>query len=142
MIVYFCNVVFMDNNTDKRLLKVLCWNIRGINSEDKWKAIKSKVNECNCDIICLQETKREAFDQQFIRNFCPAQFDNFEFLPSVGASGGVITVWKGANLEGHIVFQNEFAISVQMACKFSGETWTLTNIYAPCTAKGKLDFLN
>lgn len=132
----------MDNSSGKRSVKVLCWNIRGLNSDDKWKAIRSKVNECNCDIICLQETKRELFDQQYIKNFCPSQFDNFEFLPSVGASGGIITIWKGTHFEGHLVFQNNYMISVQMACKFSGEAWILSNVYAPCTAEGKMDFLN
>ena len=27
--------------------------------------------ETNCDVICLQETKREAFDQTYLKLFCP-----------------------------------------------------------------------
>lgn len=59
--VSFFLIGFMDNSSRKRKMGVLCWNIRGLNSEDKWKAIRSKVTECDCDIICLQETKREFF---------------------------------------------------------------------------------
>jgi hypothetical protein len=51
--------------------KILCWNVRGINSVNKWTTIKSKIQETSCDIICLQETKREFFDLAFIKNFCP-----------------------------------------------------------------------
>ena len=50
---------------------VLNWNIRGINSQEKWLAIANKINESNSDIICLQETKRENFDLEYIKKFCP-----------------------------------------------------------------------
>jgi hypothetical protein len=55
----------MDHN---RSWKILNWNLRGINSEKKWVALSSKIDESNCDIICLQETKRESFDMEYIRN--------------------------------------------------------------------------
>jgi exonuclease III len=60
------------------------WNIRGINSKIKWNAIRNRIQESSCDIICLQETKREDFDSAYIRNFCPAIYDSFNFVPSVG----------------------------------------------------------
>jgi exonuclease III len=71
-------------------MEIMNWNIRGINSEKKWLAIASKIDECGCDIICIQETTREDFDIQFIRKFAPKRFNKFEFLPSIGASGGII----------------------------------------------------
>ena len=51
--------------------KILCWNVRGINSVNKWDSIRDKIVESGCDIVCLQETKRETFDLQYIKNFCP-----------------------------------------------------------------------
>jgi exonuclease III len=74
--------------------KVLCWNIGGINSKIKWNAIRNRIQESSCDIICLQETKREDFDSAYIRNFCPVVFDSFNFVPLVGTSGGIPTIWK------------------------------------------------
>ena len=79
-------VLFMDRNTFSKSWKVFCWNVCGINSDKKWVSIRDKITESNCDIVCLQETKKENFDLQFIKNFCPSQFDSFEYLPSVGAS--------------------------------------------------------
>jgi exonuclease III len=38
-----------------------------MNSQTKLSAIRSKIIETKCDIICLQETKKETFDQNFIR---------------------------------------------------------------------------
>jgi exonuclease III len=58
----------------------------------KLLAIRSKIMETKCDIICLQETKKENFDQNFIRKYCPPTFDRFEFVPSISNSGGTIII--------------------------------------------------
>jgi exonuclease III len=56
--------------------------------------LANKIEESGCDIICIQETKRQTFDLAFIKKFCPRKFNKFEYLPSVGASGGIITIWN------------------------------------------------
>jgi hypothetical protein len=40
-----------------------------------------------------------------------------------------------------VVFQNDFAMSVEFVYAFLGATWILTNVYAPCTPEGRLEFL-
>jgi exonuclease III len=45
------------NKTNNRQWKILCWNVRGIIATNKWMAIRRKIAETNCDILCLQETK-------------------------------------------------------------------------------------
>lgn len=77
---------------DARTWKVLSWNIRGINSGKKWDAIRDRVQDGSCDIICIKETKRQSFDLQFIKKFCPSVFDAFEYIPAVGASGSSIVI--------------------------------------------------
>jgi hypothetical protein len=61
--------IAMDSHTinhSVRAWKILCWNVRGINSTKKWHAMRSKIVKTHCDIVCLQETKREAFDIAYI----------------------------------------------------------------------------
>jgi hypothetical protein len=96
-----------------KLWNILCWNIRGINSEKKWNAIRDRLSDHVCDVICLQETKHSHFDLSFIHKFCPPIFDRFDYLPAVGASGGSIIIWKSTSLSGTRVFQNDYATSVQ-----------------------------
>ena len=96
-----------------RKWNVLSWNIWGINSDIKWNAIRDRLCANNCDILCLQETKRDNFDPSYLRNFCPPSFDDFAFLPSVGASGGSIIVWNSAILSGNMIFQNGYAVSIE-----------------------------
>ena len=71
---------------------ILCWNIRGINSADKWPLIRDKIEESAASILCFQETKRNDFDSKFLRSFAPKRFDQFAFIPSDGASGGLLVV--------------------------------------------------
>lgn len=122
--------------------KVLCWNIRGLNSDKKWNSIRDKVFETQCNIVCLQETKIQNFDLPFIRNFYPSSFDSFIHLPSNGASGRILVVWQGRQFRGELAFQNEFAMSVTLTSQLNGAAWLLTTVYAPCTFHGKREFLN
>ena len=59
------------NQNDVRDWKVLCWNVRGLNSDDRKRAVRQKIDESACSIVCLQETKCEVIDQHFIRKCCP-----------------------------------------------------------------------
>jgi exonuclease III len=88
-----------------RTWKLLNWNLRGINSEKEWLALTGKIEESGCEIICLQETKREHFNIEYIRKFCHKKFNKFEYLPLVGASGGIIIIWNGSRFNGHVAFQ-------------------------------------
>lgn len=87
----------MDHN-NSRNWNVLSWNVRGINATWKWDAVRNKILQSACDIFCLQETKKETFDASFLRKICPACFDSFEFLPSIGASGGHFDCLEGISL--------------------------------------------
>jgi len=126
---------------DAKNWKVLSWNVHGINSDKKWNAIRDRVSESCCDVICLQKTKRSHFDAMFIRQFCPPVFYQCEFLPSNGASGGSIIIWKSSIFSGSLVFQNEYASSVLLSSAHNNASSILTNIYAPCTPSSKKYFV-
>jgi len=81
----------MNPSLSRRNWTILSWNIREINSQEKWDAIRSKIFESNCDVICLQETK-ESFDANYLKKLCPPRLNCFEFLPFVGNSGGSIII--------------------------------------------------
>jgi exonuclease III len=98
--------------------------------------------ETNCEIICLQETKKEKFDTNFIKQFCPLAFDRFEFIPSVGASGGTIMIWKSSRFNGQVISQNDYSMSIEFESTLLGAVWVLTNVYAPYTTEGKIEFMN
>lgn len=131
------NPFSMNSIQNRKQWKVLCWNVGGLNSESKWDSIRDKIVESKCDIVCLQQTKKEFIDTSFIKKICPPYLDAFVFLPSVGASGGIITIWKSSLFAGHLVFQNDFSISVDFTSKYNNEEWTFTNVYGPYTTERK-----
>lgn len=86
--------------------------------------------------------KKENVDAQFLKKISPATIDAFEFLPSNGASGGILIAWKSMLFDGEKIFSNDYAISVQFCSKHDSTAWILTCVYGPCTAEGKTSFLN
>jgi hypothetical protein len=121
---------------------VLCWNIRGFNDKDKWDPIRNKIEESSANIFCLQETKREAIDLQFIRNFAPKRFDKFEFCPSVGASGGILVCWASNHFSASTIEKHPFAINLKMLSTHSQISWNLVVVYGPCRQPARDQFVN
>jgi exonuclease III len=111
---------------------VLCWNIRGLNDKSKQLALMNAITVSGCSVVCLQETKKCDFDIKFIRKCCPRHFDDFLFIPSTGASGGLIVIWDSSVFTGMIMHCEPFAISVHFTSTQSSQPWTLVNIYGPC----------
>ena len=121
---------------------ILNWSIRGINDSKKWLSLRNKIEEANVDIICLQEIKKDQFDYRYLENFYPKRINCFDFLPLVGASGGLLIAWNGSLFQGETLFQNDFSISIKFISKLTGDSWILTNIYGPCQGDTKEVFLN
>ena len=103
--------------------------MRGINSEKKQLAIRNAIDISGCSVVCLQETKRASFDASFVKQFCPKKFDMFEFVPSVGNSGGLITIWMSSVFTATHIFSETFALGVRLTSTQSNDSWRLVNIY-------------
>lgn len=71
-------------------------------------------------------------DQSFIRSFCPCRFDKFAYVPSRGASGGLLTIWNSSAFDGTVVLLDFFALGISFTSKCAGNTWHLYKVYGPC----------
>jgi exonuclease III len=125
-----------------RIWNILDWNIRGINSHHRWDDIRLGTEESSCGIICFQDTKRETFDQTYLRNLCHRRFNIYAYIPSIGNSGGIITIWNGNLFTGTVTSQNSYQITIDFTCNLSGIKWTLTNVYGPAHNENRGEFLN
>lgn len=83
--------------------------------------------------------RRESFEMSFIRKFAPRHFDCFDFIPSVGASGGILVLWNSANFKGVVLDKKSFGITLNFASVDNNENWKLTNVYGPCTEPARTD---
>jgi hypothetical protein len=108
---------------------VLNWNIRGLNNEDKKKAVKAKIEESGCSVFCIQETKIENLDCSTLEKIAPKRFSKFAFVPSVGASGGILMGWNDSVLKGEVIWNQDFAITVAFTSRHSDQNWKLTTVW-------------
>jgi exonuclease III len=49
-------------------LKILSWNVRGINEMDKRLCIKGLIRDLNVDLVCLMETKIEVITRTVVHS--------------------------------------------------------------------------
>ena len=89
---------------------VLCWNVCGLNSDKKLLALSNAISVSGCAIVCLQETKKPVIDLAFIKSCCPKRFDKFAYIPSRGASSGLLIVWNSSIFSGIMIVLEEFAL--------------------------------
>jgi len=127
---------------NNRSWNILCWNVRGINAMEKCDAVRDKIEESACPVVCLQETKREHFEMSFIRKFAPRCFVHFDYIPSVGASGGLLVLWNSSIFRGVIVDKQSFGITMNFTSAHNGDTWFLTNVYGPYDDPARTAFIN
>jgi len=78
---------------------MLSWNVRGLGGMEKRKEVKELVKEKYPFVLCLQETKMQSiYDFVCTSIWGPLNCD-YSFSPSVGASGGLLTVWNTSEVE-------------------------------------------
>lgn len=133
-------MLFMDSSSFRNW-RVLCWNVCGLNSEARQRDVRAKIEESQCSIVCLQETKCSDFDIRAIRRFCPLRFDNFAFAPSVGASGGILVVWNSSIFKGQLIEIQSFGVVVSFTSVHNAKCWTLVSVYGPCEGQPRDDFV-
>jgi hypothetical protein len=121
--------------------KVLSWNVRGMNDNRKWNAIRNKIEKMHVWPFVFRKPKT-SIDLNYLRNFCPRRFSNFAFSPSDGASGGLLIAWNGNQFSGTVVDMNRFGLTVKLSSLQSEQEWSLSNIYGPCSARAKAEFTN
>ena len=116
-----------------RCWNVLSWNVKDLNSEKKQLALNNAIISSGCAVVYLQETKMPDVSFAFIKTCFPKQFNRFAFVHSRGASGGLLTVWKSALFTDTIVFADVFVLTINFVSTQSSQSWSLVNIYGPCT---------
>lgn len=125
-----------------RSWNILNWNIRGLNADDKQRAVRSKIDESSCAIYCLQEIKIQHIDHSKIRKWAPKRFNQFAYHPAEGQSGGIIVGWAGNMFSGQVIHNLKYAITVKLTSLHTAEVFHLTTVYSPCQREQREEFIN
>lgn len=84
-------------------MKIMSWNIRGLNSHHKKDFLQNFVRDHKPDILLVQETKMPKDKVECSRIFqnCGAHGNSF-----FGALGGIVTFWKKLFIRGEPLMEN------------------------------------
>jgi exonuclease III len=86
-------------------------------------------------MVCLQETKMQYIARSTLVSVLGSEFTEYVFLPSDGASGGILVAWKN-----HLRYTDASRVDNQFH-KQEGGTWWLTCVYGPQGDEEKISFL-
>nr|XP_023884749.1 uncharacterized protein LOC111996948 [Quercus suber] len=112
-------------------LRLLSWNVRGLNNSRKREVCKNLLKEWRCDIVCLQETKLSLVNSVVLRSLSGSPFNDWAVLDAVQSSGGVLLVWDKRVVEKIDVLVGQFSVSVLFRGVVDGFEWVCTGIYGP-----------
>ena len=73
-------------------IKILSWNVRGVNDRNKRKLIKALIRSQKVDLVCLQETKMIEMSLGVVRSLGVGRFLEWGALNARGAVGGVVVL--------------------------------------------------
>jgi len=83
-------------------------------------------------ILCIQETKLPVFDAFACKSIWGDDYVDFSYQPSVGASGGLATLWDLNEVEVWSTVSLDLVLAVTDRFLMSGEQFVVFNVYAPC----------
>jgi exonuclease III len=112
------------------MMKIITWNIRGLNDRSKQRILRDCIKEESPDILMLQETKCAGMEVetifQHIWKGC-----NYIQMDSSGASGGLAILWNPS----HTILSGPFSTIGTLSSHFeiigSNHEGIITNVYGP-----------
>lgn len=119
------------------LQSFVSWNVRGANGISSQYLIRMLVNRQKPAIVCLQETKCSLWTEKNLKSFgMPSPF-GWHQSPSVGQSGGLLTLWNKSvfSLSPSSSYANWS--SVRGTCTLDNRELLILNCYAPQSLESK-----
>jgi exonuclease III len=112
-------------------LRMISWNVRGLNSKEKRSQIRNALKMWNGEIICLQETKMSNIGRAEIGSLWGNRFAGWVFLESEGASGGVLIMWDKRVTEVQDWVKGQYSISCRFRNVQDQFEWAFSGVYGP-----------
>jgi exonuclease III len=122
-------------------IEILSWDVRGLNSSERCLAVHETVAATPCQIVCLQETKLQFIDLPFAAFLGAYKFDKFTFKPATGTRGGIILLWKDAELDMSNVNIGRYSLSAEVTRRHCMTSFYLSTVYGPSRRAEKESFL-
>ena len=118
-------------------VKIMTWNVRGVNDPDRRKIIRNFIRYQRVDLVCLQETKIQEMTASVARSLGVGRFSDWRALNAEGSAGRILLLWDKRIME---LVDSEFGL-FSISCLFKmvegGFLWTFLGVYGPVEMKFK-----
>jgi exonuclease III len=122
-------------------VEIVSWNVRGLNATARCLAVHETLAATPCQIVCLQETKLHMVDPSLTAFLGAYKLDKFAFKPAVGTKGGILLLWKDAEVDLSNVRISRYSISAEVTLRHCMTTFLLSTVYGPSRQLEKASFL-
>ena len=94
-------------------IKMISWNVRGLNDSRKRLVVKNSLREWKCDVVCLQETKIASMNRQLVCSLWSCPYVDWAVLEADRTVGGILLMWDKRVLEKVEVMVGTFSVLVK-----------------------------
>ena len=124
-------LVSMEINCSFSMFKLISWNVRGLGRPEKRRAIAKLVRMEKPSMVLIQESKLEEVGGSLLTQIGGGKLNKLEFSRSVGASGGLVSVWEDSFFElAHVVLDSRFVLLIGKITELNFDC-AICNLYAP-----------
>jgi exonuclease III len=121
-------------------MKIITWNIRGLNGRSKQKLLRDLILAEKPDILLLQETKCTSEDMDKLLPYCWKQGKAVS-IDATGTAGGLAILWNTNAIIMDNFITTKWSITVDYRLIGSNRPGHLTNVYGPASPRDKQAFL-
>ena len=114
-------------------MKILSWNIRGLNGSHKQEVVRNMIRDQRPDVFLIQETKMK---KENIEKVSFGKDMKNMAIDSDGALGGLLSIWK-ESLEANIIFNEGNIFLMNFFNPKDHVRLFLLNLYAPNTRNSR-----
>ena len=102
-------------------VKILYWNVRGVNDSEKRNVIRNFIRTQRADLVCLQETKIQGMNKALVHGIGLGRFLDWKALDAEGIARGILLFWDKSKLS---PVEDDFQ-------------WMFTGVYGPVERSSK-----
>jgi exonuclease III len=112
-------------------LKILSWNVKGINELNKRLRIKGLIRDWKVDLVCLMETKMKVITRAVVRSLWGCQHVDWCYMGASGASGGILIMWDRRAVEKEDEYLGQYTLVVSLSNTNNIFLWAFGGVYGP-----------
>ena len=118
-------------------MKLASFNVRGLGGGEKRAEVRRFVFEKHPFVLCIHESKWNVVNDVMIKSIWGDGLCAYFYQPSMGASGGLVTVWDSSRID--VLFTMSFGhvLIIKGKIIMTGEEFIIFNVYAPCDSVAK-----